>query len=121
MLSTSQGYIIQFPPTKNREFTFTNREFLFVPGKRESDNLIPGSLKRLAQYTALLKCKLSFSKFTVLICICVLQKLTKKYKEDTEKYNILQDIVQSEIDAGTTKAKNSATDALLWLKRWIIL
>ncbi|CAB3992809.1 glycolipid transfer -like [Paramuricea clavata] len=46
-----------------------------------------------------------------------IEKLTKKYKEDTEKYKILQDIIQSEVDAGTTKAKNSATDALLWLKR----
>ncbi|XP_028416687.1 glycolipid transfer protein-like [Dendronephthya gigantea] len=46
-----------------------------------------------------------------------IEKLTKKYKEDQEKYKVLQDIVQSEIDSGTTKAKNSATDALLWLKR----
>lgn len=29
----------------------------------------------------------------------------------------LQELLQSEIDAKTTGAKNSATDAMLWLKR----
>lgn len=51
---------------------------------------------------------------------CMIQKLTKKFTEDTQKYKILQDIIQTEIDAGTTKAKNSATDALLWLKRFAL-
>ncbi|XP_046841482.1 glycolipid transfer protein-like isoform X3 [Xenia sp. Carnegie-2017] len=46
-----------------------------------------------------------------------IEKLSKKYQEDTVKYKILQDMVRSEMDAGTTKAKNSSTDALLWLKR----
>jgi len=32
----------------------------------------------------------------------------------------LQDIVQKEIDAKTTTVKNSATDALLWLKRALV-
>lgn len=44
-------------------------------------------------------------------------KLLKKYDTDKEKFVTLQDIVNSEIEEKTTKAKNSATDALLWLKR----
>ncbi|XP_046841662.1 UNC5C-like protein isoform X1 [Xenia sp. Carnegie-2017] len=46
-----------------------------------------------------------------------IEKLSKKYQEDTVKYKILQDMVRSEMDAGTKKAKKSSTDALLWLKR----
>ena len=45
------------------------------------------------------------------------QKLRKKYDTNPEKFVTLQDIVNSEIEEKTTKAKNSATDALLWLKR----
>ncbi|XP_066913847.1 glycolipid transfer protein-like [Clytia hemisphaerica] len=44
-------------------------------------------------------------------------KLRKKYDTNQEKFITLQDIVNSEIESNTTKAKNSATDALLWLKR----
>ena len=47
-----------------------------------------------------------------------LKKLQKKYDEDARKCNTLQGIVETEIAEGTTKAKNSATDALLWLKRF---
>jgi len=44
-------------------------------------------------------------------------KLRTKYNTNPEKFHTLQDIVNSEIEEKTTKAKNSATDALLWLKR----
>ena len=44
-------------------------------------------------------------------------KLRGKYAQDPEKFVTLQDIVETEIAEGSTKAKNSATDALLWLKR----
>jgi len=46
-----------------------------------------------------------------------ISKLRKKYDTNPEKFVTLQDIVNSEIEEKTTKAKNSATDALLWLKR----
>ena len=55
----------------------------------------------------------------VFLILLFLQKLSKKHQEDPEKFKTIQDIVNSEIEAGTTKAKNSATDALLWLKRYI--
>lgn len=44
-------------------------------------------------------------------------KLRKKQATNPEKFVTLQDIVNAEIEEKTTKAKNSATDALLWLKR----
>eukprot|EP00058_Branchiostoma_floridae_P027354 XP_002612845.1 hypothetical protein BRAFLDRAFT_118409 [Branchiostoma floridae] len=44
-------------------------------------------------------------------------KLTKKYSTDPDRYSTLQDIVKQEMAEKTTKAKNSATDALLWLRR----
>ena len=46
-----------------------------------------------------------------------MKKLTKKFEQNKEKYHTLQDIVRSEIADKTTRVKNSATDALLWLKR----
>ncbi|KAJ7353920.1 hypothetical protein OS493_031367 [Desmophyllum pertusum] len=46
-----------------------------------------------------------------------IKKLREKFAKDPEKYKTLQGIVESEIEEGTTKEKNSATDALLWLKR----
>lgn len=46
-----------------------------------------------------------------------IKKLREKHAQDVERFKTLQDIVESEIEAGTTLAKNSATDALLWLKR----
>ena len=47
------------------------------------------------------------------------QKLREKFAQDPEKYKTLQGIVESEIAEKTTTAKNSATDALLWLKRLV--
>jgi len=44
-------------------------------------------------------------------------KLTKKYDTNPTKYHTLQGIVEDEMEAKSTKAKGSATDALLWLKR----
>ncbi|XP_065831360.1 glycolipid transfer protein-like isoform X2 [Oscarella lobularis] len=46
-----------------------------------------------------------------------IKKLRTKFETDKEKYSTLQGMVESEIAEGTTQAKNSATDALLWLKR----
>lgn len=46
-----------------------------------------------------------------------IKKLREKFAQDPEKFKTLQDIVESEIATETTTAKNSATDALLWLKR----
>ncbi len=37
---------------------------------------------------------------------------------DPNKFQSLYSIVMDEINAKTTKEKNSATDALLWLKRY---
>ena len=51
------------------------------------------------------------------IFLSSIQKLRKKYNTDKEKFATLQDIVESEIEEKTTRVKNSATDALLWLKR----
>ena len=45
------------------------------------------------------------------------QKLSVKYELDPEKFVTLQAMVESELSAGSQNAKNSATDALLWLKR----
>ncbi|GAB6032941.1 Pleckstrin y domain-containing A member 8 [Chamberlinius hualienensis] len=46
-----------------------------------------------------------------------LRKLTGKYKKNTSKFLNLQDIVKYEMEVNETTAKNSGTDALLWLKR----
>lgn len=46
-----------------------------------------------------------------------ISKLQKKYETDKAKFSTLQSFVEVEQAEGTTKAKNSATDALLWLKR----
>ena len=45
----------------------------------------------------------------------------KAFQKCSKGSNLL-DLVQSEIDAGTTEKKDSATDALLWLKRglWML-
>jgi len=53
------------------------------------------------------------------VSVCCFQKLREKFAQDTEKFKTLQDIVESEIATETTTAKNSATDALLWLKRLV--
>eukprot|EP00118_Oscarella_pearsei_P025819 m.308834 g.308834 ORF g.308834 m.308834 type:complete len:205 (+) comp44941_c0_seq1:18-632(+) len=46
-----------------------------------------------------------------------IKKLRAIFEKDKEKYSTLQGIVEAEIAEGTTQAKNSGTDALLWLKR----
>ncbi|XP_071822687.1 pleckstrin homology domain-containing family A member 8-like isoform X1 [Apostichopus japonicus] len=46
-----------------------------------------------------------------------IRKIRQKYKSDPDAYGILQDIVQQEVKDNTTTAKNSATDALMWLRR----
>jgi len=51
-----------------------------------------------------------------------INKILQKYRTNEQKFSTLQDIVQSELDEKTNTVKNSATDALLWLKRahWFI-
>ncbi|EDO41182.1 predicted protein [Nematostella vectensis] len=44
-------------------------------------------------------------------------KLRKIYETDPARFKTLQDVVEKEIENKTTKAKNSGTDALLWLRR----
>jgi len=46
-----------------------------------------------------------------------INKLRQKINENVMKFQTLYAIVNDEIESGTTNAKNSATDALLWLKR----
>jgi pleckstrin family protein A (phosphoinositide binding specific) protein 8 len=48
-----------------------------------------------------------------------INKIRTKYTTDPKKYQYLQGIVQSEINEKTTNVKNSATDALMWLRRAI--
>lgn len=44
-------------------------------------------------------------------------KIRKKCESDANKFETLEDIVRSELSTGTTKVSNSATDAIMWLKR----
>lgn len=46
-----------------------------------------------------------------------IQKLRQKYSKDPTKYHTLQAIVQDEVNEKVTNVKNSATDALMWLRR----
>ncbi|CAF1415381.1 unnamed protein product [Rotaria sp. Silwood1] len=46
-----------------------------------------------------------------------INKLRQKMNENVIKFQTLHSILNDEIEAQTTNAKNSATDALLWLKR----
>lgn len=61
--------------------------------------------------------QLDSNSVTADIELWFLKKLRKKYDEDVSKYSTLQAMVETEIAEETMKAKNSATDALLWLKR----
>ena len=47
-----------------------------------------------------------------------LQKLSKRYQSNPEKFSTLQSMIVHELETNTHEARNSATDALLWLKRW---
>ncbi|XP_065280531.1 pleckstrin homology domain-containing family A member 8-like [Dermacentor albipictus] len=44
-------------------------------------------------------------------------KLQSKYDSDPSRFNMLLNMVQQEVDSATNTARNSATDALLWLSR----
>ena len=46
-----------------------------------------------------------------------IKKLTSKYDSDRQSCSTLQSMISLEIHSNTCTAKNSATDALLWLKR----
>ncbi|XP_051792112.1 LOW QUALITY PROTEIN: pleckstrin homology domain-containing family A member 8 [Erpetoichthys calabaricus] len=46
-----------------------------------------------------------------------IKKIQQKYITDTEKFKTLQKIVLYEVDTGVAQVRNSATEALLWLKR----
>ena len=51
------------------------------------------------------------------IIIHLSKKLRRKIDQNVLKFQTLYAIVNEEIEAQTTNARNSATDALLWLKR----
>ncbi|CAG5085484.1 Oidioi.mRNA.OKI2018_I69.PAR.g10906.t1.cds [Oikopleura dioica] len=44
-------------------------------------------------------------------------KIRKKCDSEANSFETLQDIIRSELSTGTTKVSNSATDAIMWLKR----
>ncbi|KAJ8042897.1 Glycolipid transfer protein B [Holothuria leucospilota] len=46
-----------------------------------------------------------------------ISKLRKRYEENPERFKTLHDMVEDEIEREKTDAKNSATDALIWLVR----
>jgi hypothetical protein len=46
-----------------------------------------------------------------------LKKLKQKYSQNPEKYATLQSMIQHEVDENLTQVRNSATDALMWLRR----
>ncbi|XP_078700592.1 pleckstrin homology domain-containing family A member 8-like isoform X1 [Branchiostoma floridae x Branchiostoma belcheri] len=46
-----------------------------------------------------------------------IRKLTQKYSTNPAAYSTLQDIIKQEMATNTTQVKNSATDAIMWLKR----
>uniref|UniRef100_T1J5J3 Pleckstrin homology domain-containing family A member 8 n=1 Tax=Strigamia maritima TaxID=126957 RepID=T1J5J3_STRMM len=46
-----------------------------------------------------------------------INKLYKKYEKNVDGFSTIQELIHSEIDSKTTRSSNSATDALLWLKR----
>ncbi|CAF4719304.1 unnamed protein product [Rotaria sp. Silwood2] len=48
-----------------------------------------------------------------------INKLRRKMNENMIKFQTLYSILNDEIEARTTNARNSATDALLWLKRYL--
>jgi pleckstrin family protein A (phosphoinositide binding specific) protein 8 len=48
-----------------------------------------------------------------------IEKLSKRYQSNPEKFSTLQSMVVHELETNTHEARNSATDALLWLKRAI--
>ena len=47
----------------------------------------------------------------------LLKKIRRKINQNEMKFQTLYAIVNDEIDNQTTNARNSAADALLWLKR----
>lgn len=47
-----------------------------------------------------------------------LQKVNQKYITNKEEFTTLQKIVLHEVEADVAQVRNSATEALLWLKRW---
>ena len=51
----------------------------------------------------------------------LLQKLQTKYTSDEQAFIYLQNMVFQEMKSNTCTAKNSSTDALLWLKRYTTL
>lgn len=46
-----------------------------------------------------------------------LQKINQKFITNKEEFDTLQKIVLHEVNAGVAQVRNSATEALLWLKR----
>ena len=46
-----------------------------------------------------------------------IRKISVKYSTDPDQFHTLQSIIRSEQKANTTTVANSATDAIMWLKR----
>ena len=49
----------------------------------------------------------------------LIQKIRNKMNQNVNQFQTLYSIVNDEIQSQTTTVKNSATDALLWLKRYL--
>lgn len=52
--------------------------------------------------------------------LCLLysfQKINQKFITNKEEFDTLQKIVLHEVNTGVAQVRNSATEALLWLKR----
>ena len=56
----------------------------------------------------------------IYLFIYFLQKLKTRYDENPNKYKTLNAMILDEIEQGTTKRPHSATDALLWLTRYVL-
>lgn len=63
--------------------------------------------------------KVALLSYLTKFCFNLLQKLEAKHDTDPKAFVTLQNIVYQELKSNTCTVKNSATDALLWLKRWV--
>lgn len=54
---------------------------------------------------------------TEIVSPLFLQKVNQKYITNREEFSTLQKIVLHEVEADVAQVRNSATEALLWLKR----
>lgn len=59
----------------------------------------------------------AFPFLTCTVGLLFLQKVNQKYITNKEEFTTLQKIVLHEVEADVAQVRNSATEALLWLKR----